>query len=206
MTLSEPPAPSRIIEDVVAAIDADGGSGTLPPRGRADRGLALVSDRASGFEVAAGRLYSGPLETILLKMLAAPGVEIPESWLYFTAAVRRALPRHRSPRFHEIAAERPRLEAELCMVEPLVVVALGDVASQALWEDGAASPPGEWGEFECGDRVVPAFVTAHPRDALCAIPLRGDPAPGGKRRMYEDWQAISARFRHEVTREFGGSV
>lgn len=205
MTLSEPPAPSRTIEDVVAAIDADGGSATLPPRGRTDRGLVLVSDRASGFEAAAGRLFAGPLEMILLRMLAAPGVEIPESWLYFTAAVRRALPRHRSPRFHEIATERPRLEAELCMVEPLVVVALGDVASQALWEGDAAPPPGEWGETVCGDRAVPAFVTAHPRDALCAIPLRGDPAPGGKRRMYEDWQAISARFRDEMARQFGGS-
>ncbi len=155
----------------------------------------LLTDRVSSYDAAVGKLFAGPVGHLVDKILRAPKVEIPCSEVSVVSGVLCCAPYGRLPRRHETRACRERLVRELSLLEPRVVVALGE-GSAALLDcresDGTAGPclcslPGT---------DVAMFRTLHPR-----VGLWGDDEHirRRKRRMYDDWQAISAHYRRCAT-------
>lgn len=165
--------------------------------GNPDGGLALVTDRVAGLDEQEGRLLSGPVGDLQERILAAPEVEIPRERVYLACVVLCRGPRDRMPRAREINACTERLRRELVLVRPRIIVALGMRAGIALLGDRVPSPgPHRWLSWSDGDQEVPVWVTLHPRDAVWGTTSE---IRRRKRVLYDDWLAISARFR-----ELGG--
>ena len=173
---------------------ADARRRTVPGAGRDEGAILLLSDRVSGLEEADGHLLAGTIGSVIDRILAAPKVGIPSDAVYVAAPVLCRAPRDRFPRPAEVTACRPRLAAEIALVRPVMIVALGRRAAQALFPDGSvAADAWGWCTWVHGGSTVPVYRTLHPRDAV------GGPEPVIRRRkrmMYAHWQAISARFCH----------
>lgn len=100
----------------------------------------LVGEQPGDQEDRLGHPFVGPAGKLLDEALAEAGIE--RSAVYVTNAVKhfkwspaeRGKRRiHKKPRYSEITACRPWLDAELEVVKPVVVVCLGATAAQALF-------------------------------------------------------------------------
>ena len=155
-------------------------------------GLVLVADRVSGYDETTGVLLGGPEERLLSAILAAPKVEIPPGIVYLTSTVLCRAPADRLPRRREVLACNRRLYRELALLEPRVIVALGEAPFEALTaEPEAAGEGGRWHLWQCDGITAPVCRTLHLREGLWGV---GGEVVRKKRRMYDDWQAISARL------------
>jgi DNA polymerase len=146
--------------------------------GPAHARVVMIGEQPGDHEDREGRPFVGPAGRLLDAALTAAGIAREE--VYLTNAVkhfkwkpvgRRRL--HQKPSAREVAACRPWLEAELEVLRPAVIVALGATAAQELMGASfrvtqqrgkilrAAAVPG-------GAALV---ATVHP-----ASILRGDPA------------------------------
>ncbi|HUS37401.1 MAG TPA: UdgX family uracil-DNA binding protein [Verrucomicrobiae bacterium] len=108
--------------------------GEGPPKAR----VVLVGEQPGDMEDRAGRPFVGPAGQILDRALAAAGVA--RSDVYVTNAVKhfKFEPRgkrriHKTANSREIAACRPWLAAELGVVQPDLIVALGATAARSLF-------------------------------------------------------------------------
>jgi uracil-DNA glycosylase len=99
--------------------------------------VLMIGEQPGDQEDLAGRPFVGPAGKLLDKALVEAGIDRDE--VYVTNAVKhfkwkpagkRRL--HQKPNSREIAACRPWLDAELELVQPEIVVALGATAAQAL--------------------------------------------------------------------------
>ena len=110
---------------------------TVFGEGRAHAAVMLVGETPGDREDIEGHPFVGPAGKLLDKALAAAG--IPRGNVYITNAVKhfkyvqRGKRRiHAKPKQLEIRACRPWLEAEIRLVRPRVVVAMGATAAQTL--------------------------------------------------------------------------
>jgi uracil-DNA glycosylase len=115
----------------------------VPGEGPRSARLMLVGEQPGDEEDLAGRPFVGPAGAVLEDALARAGVD--RGALYVTNAVKgfkhelRAKRRiHQRPAPGEVLACRGWLEAELRLVRPRLVVALGVTAAQALLGGRAA--------------------------------------------------------------------
>jgi uracil-DNA glycosylase family protein len=111
---------------------------TVFGEGRPTARLLLLGEQPGDQEDKAGEPFVGPAGRILDKALADVGVDRDD--VYITNAVKhfkwiakgkRRI--HQRPSAGEVAACRQWLEAELALVDPAVIVALGATAGQALF-------------------------------------------------------------------------
>ena len=100
--------------------------------------LVLVGEQPGDYEDVAGRPFVGPAGKIMDRALEDAGIDRKE--VYITNAVKHFKwePRgkrrlHKKPNAREIAACRPWLEAELRLVRPNLVVAMGSTAAQTIF-------------------------------------------------------------------------
>jgi uracil-DNA glycosylase family protein len=98
----------------------------------------LVGEQPGDYEDVAGRPFVGPAGKIMDQALEEAGID--RARVYVTNAVKHFKwePRgkrriHKKPNSREIAACRPWLEAELKVVKPRLVVALGATAAQTIF-------------------------------------------------------------------------
>jgi DNA polymerase len=107
-------------------------------RGPARAQIVLVGEQPGDQEDLKGAPFVGPAGEVLDRALREVGLD--REQLYVTNAVkhfkfelrgRRRI--HQTPRLSEIAACRPWLEAELTVIRPEVVVAMGATAARALF-------------------------------------------------------------------------
>ena len=135
----------------------------------------MIGEQPGDREDLAGRPFVGPAGRLLDEALVSAGIE--RGVVYVTNAVKhfkwepvgkRRL--HKKPSAREIAACRPWLDAELDLLHPEIVVALGATAAQALMgakfrvthDRGKVFREQSWSKY---------FVaTVHPSSIL-----RGDP-------------------------------
>jgi uracil-DNA glycosylase family protein len=110
---------------------------TVFGQGPAEARIVLVGEQPGDQEDLRGAPFVGPAGEVLDRALAEVGLA--RERLYVTNAVKhfkfvlRGKRRiHQTPRLGEIAACRPWLEAELSVVKPAIVVALGATAARAL--------------------------------------------------------------------------
>jgi uracil-DNA glycosylase len=143
--------------------------GAGPPSAR----IMLVGEQPGDEEDRTGLPFVGPAGTLLDRALEEAGLQ--RSDVYVTNAVKhfkfeqkgkRRL--HQKPRGLEIAACSPWLEAELRVLEPTVLVALGATAAQALY-GSSVSVLRDRGRPVASPRALHCFVTYHPSAALRAI-------------------------------------
>ncbi len=145
---------------------------TVFGEGPARAPLLLVGEQPGDQEDRQGAPFVGPAGDVLMRALAAAGLARGD--VYLTNAVKHFSwePRgkrriHQTPRYSEIRACRPWVEAEIASVQPRLLVCLGATAAKALLgpqfritrERGRilASP---WG--------APALATWHPSAVLRA--------------------------------------
>jgi DNA polymerase len=107
-------------------------------RGPARAQIVLVGEQPGDQEDLKGAPFVGPAGEVLDRALGEVGLD--RERIYVTNAVkhfkfelrgRRRI--HQTPRLSEIAACRPWLEAELAVIRPEVVVAMGATAARALF-------------------------------------------------------------------------
>jgi DNA polymerase len=113
------------------------GTQTVFGEGSANAEIVFVGEQPGDKEDLAGRPFVGPAGRVLDEGLEAAGID--RSLAYVTNAVKhfkwtaRGKRRiHQKPNAAELAACRPWLEAELAVIQPRVLVALGATAAQAL--------------------------------------------------------------------------
>ena len=113
------------------------GTQTVFGEGRKAARLVLVGEQPGDREDREGRPFVGPAGRLLDEALEEAGID--RSDAYLTNAVKHLKwqPRgkrriHQKPNAEELAACRPWLDAELSVLHPRVLVALGATAAQSL--------------------------------------------------------------------------
>jgi uracil-DNA glycosylase family protein len=113
------------------------GTQTVFGEGTRNAQIVFVGEQPGDKEDLAGRPFVGPAGRVLDEALEAAGID--RRLAYVTNAVKhfkwqgRGKRRiHQKPNAAELAACRPWLDAELAVIGPKVVVALGATAAQAL--------------------------------------------------------------------------
>jgi DNA polymerase len=113
------------------------GTQTVFGEGRRRTSLLFVGEQPGNEEDLTGKPFVGPAGKIFDQALAEVGID--RSKVYVTNVVKHFKwePRgkrriHKKPNAQEIAACRPWLEAEIALIKPEIIVALGATAAQAL--------------------------------------------------------------------------
>ncbi len=151
-------------------------------RGSPDAELAFIGEGPGQNEDLRGEPFVGAAGQLLDRMIEAMGLT--RDAVYIANAVKCRPPNNRTPQPDEVRACAPFLDAQLDLVRPRVIVALGKTAAERLgcvvegqgWR-------GRWNEY----RGIPVMPTYHP-----AFLLR---SPEMKRPVWEDLQAVLARLR-----------
>ena len=98
--------------------------------GPLNAGVFLVGEAPGFNEDRDGKPFGGASGMFLDRLLLSVGLSREEA--YLTTLVKCKTPEGRSPKPAEINACRPYLLAQLDAIDPMVVVAMGDLASRAL--------------------------------------------------------------------------
>src|SRR5213593_1522184 len=113
------------------------GTQTVFGEGSRSAEVLFVGEQPGNEEDLTGKPFVGPAGRLLDDALAEAGID--RSQTYVTNVVKHFKwePRgkrriHKKPNAREIAACRPWLEAEIALIKPTVIVALGATAAQAL--------------------------------------------------------------------------
>ncbi|HEY2045713.1 MAG TPA: UdgX family uracil-DNA binding protein [Candidatus Udaeobacter sp.] len=132
--------------------------------------MMLIGEQPGDYEDVAGKPFVGPAGKIMDRALADAGID--RSQVYVSNAVKHFKwePRgkrriHQKPNSREIAACRPWLEAELRIVKPDLVVAMGATAAQTIFGPGfrVTRDRGKVLSSKLAPRVV---ATVHPSSLL----------------------------------------
>jgi DNA polymerase len=136
--------------------------------------IMLVGEQPGDQEDLAGRPFVGPAGRLLDEALAEAGIDRDEVYLTnvvkhfkWTLAERGKRRIHKKPRYSEIHACRPWLDAELEAVKPKILVCLGATAAQALFGRDF-SVTRQRGELVEGELAPLATATVHPSSILRA--------------------------------------
>jgi DNA polymerase len=191
-TLPSAPAAERAGElaNVKAAADActrcrlSGGRRTVVfGSGDADADLMFIGEGPGAEEDRQGLPFVGPAGQLLTKIIGAIGLT--RDQVYICNVVKCRPPGNRDPQPDEVAACREFLEAQVRLVGPRVLVALGRVAAQTVL--GSDLPVGKlrgsWHEVF----GVPMRVTYHPAAILRDASY--------KRPTWEDMQLVRDRLQ-----------
>ena len=145
---------------------------TVFGEGPAKAAVMLVGEQPGDREDREGRPFVGPAGRVLDDALAEAGIDRGEVYLtnavkHFKWKARGKRRIHQKPNAEEIAACRPWLDAELAVVKPDVLVALGATAAQALLGRGFRVTR-ERGVPVDSDLAPNVLATVHPSSILRA--------------------------------------
>jgi len=135
----------------------------------------MVGEQPGDREDVAGQPFVGPAGALLDKALAEAGIDRLEVYVTNTVKHFKWVPSergkrriHKKPRYSEIQACRPWLDAELSVVRPEVLVCLGATAAQALLgkDFSVSRRRGELIESPLAPFVI---ATVHPSSVLRAV-------------------------------------
>ena len=146
------------------------GTQTVFGEGPKNPALMLVGEQPGDYEDVAGKPFVGPAGKIMDRALEEAGID--RSQVYVSNAVKHFKwePRgkrriHQKPNSREIAACRPWLEAELRIVKPNLVVAMGATAAQAIFGPGFRVTR-ERGKVLSSKLAPRVLATVHPSSLL----------------------------------------
>jgi DNA polymerase len=146
------------------------GTQTVFGEGPKRAAMMLVGEQPGDYEDVAGKPFVGPAGKIMDRAFEEAGID--RSQVYVTNAVKHFKwePRgkrriHQKPNSREIAACRPWLEAELRIVKPNLVVAMGATAAQAIFGPGFRVTR-ERGKVLSSKLAPRVLATVHPSSLL----------------------------------------
>jgi len=148
--------------------------------------LMLVGEAPGFHEDRQGLPFVGPSGQLLNRLLA--GIGLRREDVYVCNVVKSRPPRNRDPQPDEIAACRPWLDAQIRLVDPKVVVTLGNFAAKTLLETTTGISRLRGGTYPFQGRVL--LPTFHPAAALHAEGRRfAGPSP--REAMEEDFRTLA---------------
>jgi len=160
---------------------------TVFGEGPSDAVIMLVGEQPGDYEDVAGKPFVGPAGKITDQALEEAGIDRKE--VYVTNAVKHFKwePRgkrriHQKPNSREIAACRPWLEAELQIVKPKLVVAMGATAAQTIFGP-TFRVTRERGKVLSSKLAPRVLATVHPSSLL------RQPDEASRQREYEHFVA-----------------
>ncbi len=161
----------------------------------------LVGEAPGFHEEQQAEPFVGPAGQKLDQILKAMGLSREQVYLSnvckFRPATRNQTTNNRKPSPEELAACLPFIKAEVDIVKPRVIVALGASAADALLE--LKKPVGElreaWHQFQ----GIPLRVTYHP-----SYLLRQEEGLGEKRKVWEDMLAVMEKLKLEISEKQRG--
>ena len=159
--------------------------------GNPEAELMLVGEAPGYHEEREREPFVGPAGQKLNEILKAMGLSREAIYISNIVKFRPAMPgqttNNRKPTPEEMAACLPFVRAEVGVVRPKCIVALGATAAEGLLglTGTVAAMRGKWHEFE----GIPARVTYHP-----AYLLHGTAGQGDKRKIWEDMLAVMAQL------------
>jgi uracil-DNA glycosylase len=176
---------------------------TVFGEGSSHASVMLVGEQPGDKEDLAGHPFVGPAGRILDQALASAGIQKSET--YITNAVKHFNwapdPRgkrriHKKPRYSEIQACRPWLEAEIAATRPQVIICLGATAAQALLGRDF-SVTRQRGQFIDSPLAARVLATVHPSSILRAqdVESRRD-----QKQAFIDDLIVAAREIHKLHR------
>mgnify|MGYP003580618154 CR=1 FL=1 len=176
------------LQDVATLIAAcrkcrlcEGRRHTVPGEGSATARLVVIGEGPGKTEDETGRPFVGRAGELLTKILAA--IELPREQVFICNIVKCRPPENRQPQFDEIAACLPYLYRQIELVNPQVILAMGNTAAQSLLDTKQSL--GALRNHIHRFRGIPVVVTYHP-----AALLRN---PNWKRPTWDDVR-IAARL------------
>lgn len=150
------------------------GTQTVFGEGSARASVMLIGEQPGDKEDIAGHPFVGPAGRILDEALAAAGIDRSEvyvtnivkhfNWVPAERGKRRI---HKKPRYSEIKACRPWLDAEIAVVGPQVIICLGATAAQGLL-GREFSVLRQRGQFVQSPLAPHVMATVHPSSILRA--------------------------------------
>jgi DNA polymerase len=108
----------------------EGRTKVVPGEGNPQADMVLVGEGPGQTEDETGRPFVGRAGELLTDILAAIGY--PRSQVFICNVVKCRPPQNRKPLPDEMGACSPYLEAQLALIKPKVIVALGATAAEAL--------------------------------------------------------------------------
>jgi DNA polymerase len=159
--------------------------------GNPEADFMLVGEAPGYHEEQKQEPFVGPAGAKLDQILKAMGLSRQEVYISnvckFRPATKNQTTNNRKPSPEELATSLPFLEAEISVVKPKVIVALGASAAQGLL--GSEKPVGQlresWHQFQ----GIPLRVTYHP-----SYLLRQEEGLGEKRKVWEDMLAAMEKL------------
>lgn len=147
--------------------------------------VMIIGEAPGRDEDNAGLPFVGRAGQLLDKMIAAIGMaRAGDASVYITNVLPWRPPQNRDPKPDEIAMMRPFVERHIELVDPDVIVLMGNISCQAmLAKRGITRLRGQWTEV-LGKPVLPMF---HP-----AYLLRN---PAAKREAWADLLSLKAKLR-----------
>lgn len=153
------------------------GTQTVFGDGSPEARVILVGEQPGDQEDKQGLPFVGPAGRILDRALELAGIERSDAYVTnvvkhfkWIAQGKRRL--HQKPNSREIGACLPWLDAEIDLIRPQVLVALGSTAAQALLGKQILVTR-DHGRFVPSERAPYAMVTAHP-SAILRVPTDED--------------------------------
>lgn len=194
-SLSAAPSPDdvktrlRILAEAAASCTScrlqEGRTKSVFARGSTTASVMFVGEGPGYNEDQQGKPFVGQAGQLLDKMIAAMGLD--EGEFYICNVVKCRPPNNRTPSPDEAGACLHFLEAQIDLVKPDVVIALGRCAADHL---GLVPESGRWRGRWGSVRSIPALATYHP-----AYLLR---SPEQKRPVWEDLKSAVLRLGREL--------
>jgi DNA polymerase len=156
--------------------------------GNPEAKLMLIGEAPGGEEDRRGLPFVGASGQLLDRMLAAIGHDRTNS--YITNIVNWRPPGNRKPSPAEMTLSLPFIERHIALVNPALIVLLGDTAAKTLTNrtEGITRLRGKWFSWAKPDsaETIPLLPTFHP-----AFLLR---SPGQKREAWADLLAVKRKL------------
>lgn len=130
--------------------------------------VVFVGDAPTAADERGGRPFSGDAGELLDKMISAMGLS--DASVHICNLVKCRPPADRPPRAEEVLACSGHLRAQLQLVRPAALVALGETAARTLGGAGAKEWRGHWQQWE----GIPVMPTYHPVFLLQSPALKRD--------------------------------
>ena len=169
--------------------------------GNPDARLMLVGEAPGHEEERKREPFVGPAGQKLTDILKAMGLARDEVYISNIVKFRPATPRqttnNRKPSPEEMAACMPFIRAEVEIIRPECIIALGGTAAEGLLGGAASvgSLRGAWHEFD----GIPLRVTYHP-----SYLLRSQADLATKRHVWEDMLAVMEKLGMEISEKQRG--
>ncbi len=184
---------ARSLDELKRAMEAfgscnlkHGARSTVFASGNPSSGIMVIGPMPNADDDRDGLPFSGRQGQMLDRMLAAIGLS--RETVLLANAVPWRPPGNRTPSPAEMEICRPFIERQIALVEPKLMLLLGNFTAKCLIGGDASifSMRGSWRDVTIGNVTVPALASLHPQDLMAA--------PANKALAWQDLLVFKARL------------